>query len=75
MRAEDIEPVWLPYPDGPGRMLRAGERVTLNHVVHREWIMEARVVVVTTRTRSVEVRPDEPITSPANWMIMGIHDE
>lgn len=54
--------------------LRVGDRVLLKHVVHREWMIGAKVTrvqgVAFGPGKSVEVLPDEPITSPANWEVI-----
>jgi hypothetical protein len=67
--------VTLPWPTIEGRAdakyLRVGDRVALRHLARRDWSMMATVTRVEGlafgRGKSIEVRPDEPITSPANW--------
>ena len=55
------------------RYLRRGDRVLLAHVVHADWMIEATVTCVQGLAygpgKSIEVIPDEPITSPANWQV------
>lgn len=72
------ETITLPWPTESGvrphLYLRVGDRVLLNHIVRRDWMIEAKVSRVQGLGfgpgRSVEVIPDEPITSPANWEVI-----
>jgi hypothetical protein len=68
-----IDVVMLPWPDrlrvDVEGTLRRGDRVNLRHLARPEWWMKGTVTNLTTPGRSVEVLPDEPITSPANWVI------
>ncbi len=70
--SDTIEPVALPWPEGRGLVdgvIRRGDRVRLRHIARPEWTIAATVAWLTTPGRAVTVLPDEPITSPANWVI------
>jgi hypothetical protein len=67
----DSETISVPWPARSGvAFLKLGDRVVLNHISRREWMIDATVVAMTSPGRAVEVKPDEPITSPANWEII-----
>lgn len=74
----DADAITLPWPTIDGRRdrpyMRVGDRVVLRHLVRSDWWMQATVTRVQGIAfgvgKSIEVKPDEPITSPANWEVV-----